>query len=199
VIRRTPLRRSRKPLKANAWHASHGRPNTSQEDRAKLKAERARVTGAEYRSIYLAGVFKATGCDLCGRYRPPAQQHHVRSGGKGRRADASETVILCGDCHRKGHDRGFVALLAAHGLPPDHLDLRAAEHATSAQALGYLPTELCDECGSWHSRKFMLWEIDGRRADPQPREFQAGSPLARIISPSGARRICTACAPEGPP
>ncbi len=186
MIRRTRLR-SRKPLAPSRPKSPAERwCSASESDRAKLRAEQARVTGAEFRSIYLAGVFKATGCDLCGRYRPPAQQHHVRSGGKGRRADASETVILCADCHREGHDRGFVAVLAAHGLPPDHLDLRAAEHAATATAAGYLPVELCEECGTWHSQKFMLWEIERSH-------FPGTTPG------EAERRICTTCAPEGPP
>lgn len=198
MIRRTPLSRSRKPLKrsrlkrpAETWRSA------SESDRAKLKAEQARVTGAEYRSVYLAGIFRAQGCDLCGRYRPPAQQHHVRTEGKGRRADASETVILCAYCHRKGHDQGFTDLLAAHGLPPDHLDLRAAEHAATATAAGYLPVELCEECGKWRSRKFMLWEIE--EAGREPFTFaDGGYPLITGIG-TITRRICTACAPEGPP
>lgn len=179
MIRRSPISRSRKPLKP--------RRDGSPSDRDKLKAEQARVTGAEYRSVYLAGVFKATGCDICGRYRPPAHQHHTKTGGTGRKADAAETVIICARCHQLGHDKGWKAVLAANGLPPDHLDLRAAEHAATATAAGYLPVELCEECGKWHSKKFMLWEIERSH-------FPGTAP-----GEATGRRICTACAPEGPP
>ena len=185
MIRRTPLSRSRKPLRP--------RRDGSPSDRQKLKAEQARVTGAEYRSVYLEGVFKATGCDLCGRYRPPAHQHHARTGGVGRKADASKSVILCAGCHQLGHDKGFVGLLAAHGLPPEHLERRAAEHAAKAMALGYLPVEQCEECGKWHSKKWMLWEI--LNTDGSPLKFEKDGPWQE----GRCRRICTACAPEGPP
>jgi hypothetical protein len=57
----------------------------------------------EPRAHFSQSVPKSRRCQCCGQYRYETQRHHPRG-----RADASDRLDLCGDCHLEcGHDGHF--------------------------------------------------------------------------------------------
>lgn len=71
-------------------------------------------------------------CCVCAR-NDGCENHHVRSGGTGRKADARWIVPLCAWCHRRYHNIGKLSLLqwanrendglrVYHRTPPDLLE-----------------------------------------------------------------------------
>lgn len=143
--------------------------------RAKKAKDKALTYGAEY-GTWLRGVYRLSGCAACGRVDPrgPHLHHTVHKSQKGR---AETMVPLCPSCHRE--DGRGIETKALQDFGAD-LFAVAAELAAAGTELLYLPVEMCeaDGCGAWHSRKFMLDDIDQRTGI--------------------ARRICAECAPEGP-
>ena len=72
-------------------------------NRARRQRERERAYGPEKRREWLT----RQPCVACGRAATedrPNHQHHTRTGGMGRKADADTLVSVCPDCHRKHHD-----------------------------------------------------------------------------------------------
>lgn len=140
--------------------------------------KQAEVYGCEYGQIFLRQWFRLNGCPLCGSGRSPiCHLHHVMPGQHGRKAHYQ--VPLCPDCHRQGdspgnsfremeRERGIVLIQIAKAL------------ASAGESQGYLPVECCDECGKWHSTRFLVDDINRSTGELR-------------------RRLCERCAPEGPP
>jgi hypothetical protein len=156
-------------------HRREMRADDRERDAARHSERLAEVYGAEYGQHYLRElVFKAHGCQLCGKFHPPAVLHHTRS--KARMGKAEHQVVLGRRCHDKGHLKGWKTLESLHGV-----DLVAIADLNAAAGIeaGYLPLEICSLCGEWHSIKFMLDQI--------------------IPEGSSPARICQWCAGDGPP
>lgn len=98
-MRKTPLRRSRKPLKR-----SRIKP------RARSRAEKERIYGTPDRIAFL----KAQGCLLCDEQ--PVQLHHVRTGGMGKKSGAENQVPLCVTHHEGVHRFGRKTMEAAYSV-----------------------------------------------------------------------------------
>lgn len=143
--------------------------------RAKKAREKALTDGCEYKTVFLKGWWRINGCAACGRHRGVVMHHVKHRSQKGR---AEWQVPICPvPCHIED-GRGIEGrALADHGVD---LYAKAEELAEAGREQGWLPVEMCeaDGCGAWHSCKFMLDDIDQRTGI--------------------ARRICGACAPEGP-
>lgn len=174
LFRRSPL------LGSGRWTrqrptTEHGREMWQAEqerDRARAAEEKALVEGCEYKTEFLVGLFKALGCQLCGKWHPPAHGHHVVTRRRGARAE--HQVMLGARCHDRGHRQGWSDLERLYGR---QLGEVAAQNAAAGLAAGYLPVERCDLCSIWHSTRYLLDLI------------QPEKPI---------QRICVWCAPPGP-
>ena len=72
------------------------------QNRARRAKERERAYGPEERREWLT----RQPCVFCGRIgtdERPNHQHHIVTGGVGRKADADKLVSLCAVCHRLEH------------------------------------------------------------------------------------------------
>jgi hypothetical protein len=166
------------------WNRKPPRPDSPKRElyekriegqRAKKARDKALTEGCEYR-VFLRGWYRLNGCAACGKWNPtgPHLHHTAHRSQKGR---AETQVPICPPCHTED-GRGIEAkALQDYGAD---LFLEADKLATAGLEQGYLPVEMCeaDGCGAWHSRRFMIDDIDQRTGV--------------------ARRICEACAPEGP-
>lgn len=141
-------------------------------EREKAEELKALTYGCEYGQEYLRGQFRAHGCDLCSKFHPPEELHHTKTRARGGRAE--DQVKLGLRCHSRGHTMGWKRVEEEFGVD---LKAVASKHAAEGLRLGYLPVERCQECGEWHSVRYMLDGIDGEEVT----------------------RICKWCAPEGPP
>ena len=98
--RSTPLKRTGPPERRTRLKRSTPLNPINRERRVK---ERERAYGPEKRREWLT----RQPCVACGRVPTedrPNHQHHTRTGGMGRKADADTLVSVCPDCHRKHHD-----------------------------------------------------------------------------------------------
>jgi hypothetical protein len=175
------IRRAR--LAQGSWNRKAPRKESPKRDmyetrvareRAAQDREDALTSGCEY-VRWLKAWWKLNGCAACGRHRGVVLHHTKHRSQKGR---AEWQVPLCPvPCHIE--DGPGIEGKAKRDYGVD-LYARAAELAEAATLQGYLPVEMCERpgCGKWHSRKFLLDELDQ----------ETGC----------VRRVCESCAPEGP-
>jgi len=103
-VKRTPLKRKTKLT-------SKAKPKAKK----RTPADFARVYGSLQRVAWIA----AQPCVVCAS--SPCENAHIKSGGVGRKADATQIVPLCPSCHRLQHQKGWKAL----GLNAAQLDYLA--------------------------------------------------------------------------
>lgn len=92
-MKRTPLKRKAK-LKAKA------KPKAKK----RTVSDFARVYGSKARVEFVKGL----PCVACNS--GPCDNAHIKSGGMGRKADYTDIVPLCHNCHLLQHQRGWKAL-----------------------------------------------------------------------------------------
>ena len=80
-------------------------------NRKRRQKERERAYGPPERREFVTRHLPCVGCGRRPAEDRPNHQHHTRTGGTGRKADADTIVPLCPECHRKEHD--------GHGLDVD--------------------------------------------------------------------------------
>lgn len=95
-------------------------------NRKRRTASRARAYGPQDRIRWMQGL----PCLICGTR--PSEVAHIRTGGMGRKADASQTVPLCSTCHRFQHQKGW-RLLCAMEFPMPALHKAAARYEAAWQ------------------------------------------------------------------
>lgn len=171
-------------LKRGPWKRKAPRPDSPKRAmyEARVKAaqehkarDKALTWGCEYRSVFLAAVFKRDGCAACGNEDPRGfHAHHVVH--RSRKGRAGAQVPICPDCHVEDGQGGVERrALDRYGVDLFEVAFRLERRGTER---GFLPVECCAACGGWHSKCFMLDDLD------------TGTGVVR--------RICAACAPEGP-
>ena len=94
-------------LKRGSWNRKALRPDSPKRamyearieaGRAAKARDKALTFGCEYRSVFLAGVFKRDGCAACGNEDPRGfHSHHVIH--RSRKGRANDLVHLCPACH----------------------------------------------------------------------------------------------------
>lgn len=67
-------------------------------NRKRQAKEKPRTFGDKARRAWMV----SQPCCVCGK-PGPSQQHHVRTGGMGRKSDYTETVPICWECHDGWH------------------------------------------------------------------------------------------------
>lgn len=171
-------------LKRGPWKRKAPRPDSPKRAlyEARIKAaqaararDKALTWGCEYLSVFLASIYKVADCVACNRHDPrPFHPHHTAH--RSRKGRAESLVPLCPACHAED-GTGGVEARAAKLYGVDLLEVAKAL-ARRGTELGFLPVEECAACGAWHSKRFMLDELDQETGRVQ--------------------RVCEACAPEGP-
>ncbi len=143
--------------------------------RAAKARDKALTFGCEYRSVFLAAVFKRDGCAVCGDEDPRGfHPHHVIH--RSRKGRAGAQVPLCPTCHvEDGKGSVEQRALDRYGVDLFEVSVRLEKRGTER---GFLPVEKCDRCGAWHSKRYMLDDLD------------QGTGIIR--------RLCADCAPPGP-
>jgi len=176
----------RAPLVRGSWTRKRKVPHQDSQKRAlyeaRIKAaqaskarDKALTWGCEYRSVFLAGVYKMAGCAACSRHDPrPFHPHHVAH--RSRKGRAESLTPLCPSCHTED-GQGGVEGRAAKLYGVDLLEVARAL-ARRGTELGFLPVEECAGCGAWHSKRYMLDDLD------------QGTGIVR--------RLCVDCVPPGP-
>lgn len=170
-------------LKRGPWKRKAPRPDSPKRllyearitaAQASKARDKALTWGCEYRSVFLAGIYKLAGCVACGRHDPrPFHPHHVVH--RSRKGRAESLTPLCPACHVED---GLGVEARAAKLYAVDLPGVAAALAKRGAELGFLPVEECSGCGAWHSKRFMLDEVDRKTGC--------------------VRRVCPECSPDGP-
>lgn len=156
------------PLKSDMVAGYMAREKTS---KAQDKAE---AFGCEYTSVFLAGWFKINGCAACKRHDPRGfHPHHTIH--RNRKGKAESLTPLCPTCH---HEDGEGVEANARNKFGVDLFAVANQLSEAGAAVGYLPVEECEECGAFHSSRFLIDELNKETGE--------------------VRRICEPCAPSGP-
>lgn len=169
-------------LKRGPWRKKPPRPGSPKralyEDRMRrAQAAKARdlalTEGCEYGTVFLPGWWRLNGCAACQRHRGLVLHHTKHRSQKGR---AEWQVPICPiPCHVED-GRGVEGRAKAdHGV--DLYEI-ARDLAKAGREQGWLPVEMCEACGTWHSTRFLVDDVDQRTGI--------------------TRRICAECAPEGP-
>lgn len=74
----------------------------------RTESEFARIHGSRARVAFISSL----PCAACGRGTPPPGNHnaHIKTGGIGRKADSTDIIPLCADCHGAQHRMGWDAI-----------------------------------------------------------------------------------------
>lgn len=99
-MKRTPLKRTGPPARKSPLKR---KARMKPQNRARRTRERERAYGPPERRKWLTRQ-PCVSCGVRGTDDRPNHQHHVESGGTGRKADADTLVSLCATCHRLEHD-----------------------------------------------------------------------------------------------
>lgn len=113
-MKRSPMKPRTRPLRSTT--------RVKPVNRARRTREWIRAYGSIERVNFVAG----RDCCACA-YGKHCENHHVRTGGKGRKADARWIAPLCWVCHRELHTIGRTAFEAYYGITLD--DCAAATEA----------------------------------------------------------------------
>lgn len=124
-MRKTPLPRRRAPLRSPGTPARKTRVRSS--NPKKKAANWLRAFESVERVNWIAGQL----CCAC-QYARNCENHHVKNGGRGRKADARFIVPLCFDCHEMLHRIGRVTFEEVYGV-----DLEQTAERTHAAWLAY--------------------------------------------------------------
>lgn len=88
-------------------------------NRQRKAKEWLRAYGSVERVNWIAGQ-RCVACGACSEGQG-CENHHVRNGGRGRKADARFIVPMCWTCHRELHSLGRVQFEEYYGIDLDAL------------------------------------------------------------------------------
>ncbi len=97
-------------------------------------SEFARCYGSKERVLFV----KALPCVACDR--APCENHHIRNGGAGRKADYDKIIPLCTSHHDRWHEKGARSFVATYGL-----DLGKLATATESKWQSFLSGDEMEE------------------------------------------------------
>lgn len=147
TLKRGPWRKKapRKDSPKRAMYEERIRRAQAAKDRDLALAE-----GAEYGSVFLAGWWRLNGCAACGKHRGFVNHHTKHRSQKGR---AEWQVPICPiPCHVEDGRGVEGRAKEEHGVD---LYAVARDLAEAGRAQGWLPVEMCETCGTWHSARLI--------------------------------------------